>query len=374
MNDVMGIINLIESEDSLNGLTRHRPISAVPFASRYRLIDFVLSNMVNSGMKNIAILTQNKHRALIDHLRSGKEWDLDRKRDGLFIFPPDNIRCESGADKKGNLQNFYNNLDYIHKSRQKYVLVSCSNIVCNIDYRRALDYHLKSNADITLLYKEVKDDNRRDFSDSTRVTVADDGRVIDMEVKPGKINSNKVSLDMYIMEKSILIDLIDACFSRGYYDLVKDGFVKNISMLRVFAYPYQGYCARINTVESYYRNSMDLLKPEVWNKLFFKPGPIYTKIKDGAPAKYTDGSRVKNCLVANGCVVEGIVENSILFRGVKIRKGAYVKDSIIMQKTEIGENAVIKNVISDKEVFISAGKQLTGDKNYPVLIEKKSII
>lgn len=179
---------------------------------------------------------------------------------------------------------------------------------------------------------------------------------------------------MYIMEKALLIDLIEACFSGGCNDLIRDGLLKNIGMLRVYGYRFVDYCARINSVESYYRHSMQLLKYQVWKQLFFHPGQIYSKVKDAAPAKYLPGCRVKNSLVANGCVIEGTVENSILFNNVKVRKGAYVKDSIIMQQTEIAENAVLKNVITDKEVCVSAETQLLGNKNYPVLIDKQATV
>lgn len=371
MKDVMGIINLNEREDLLQGITRHRPVATVPFGGRYRIIDFVLSNMVNSGIRNIGILTQNKHRSLFDHLRSGKEWDLDRKRDGLFIFPPDNIQYPLEV-YKGDLLYFYNNLNYINKSKQKYVLITGSNIICNIDYRPVFNFHKNMQADITLIYKEV-DSNINDFYNSTMINTIDNGRVIDMEVNPVNPKSNKLCLNMYILEKSLLVDLIDTCVSRGHYDLVK-GFIKNISMLNICAYPHNGYMARSNSLISYYKHNMDLLNPEIWQELFFKPERVYTKVKDESPAKYTKSSKVVNSLVANGCVIEGTVENSILFRGVKVRKGAYVKNCIIMQMSEIEQDVLVENIITDKEVVITAGKQLRGDKNFPVVIEKKIVV
>ncbi|MEG6615654.1 glucose-1-phosphate adenylyltransferase subunit GlgD [Peptococcaceae bacterium 1198_IL3148] len=372
MKDVMGIININENEDRLLGITRHRPVATIPFGGRYRIIDFTLSNMVNSGIRNIGILTHNKHRSLFDHLRSGKEWDLNRKRDGLFIFPPDNLQYPMDVFK-GVLQYFYNNLNYINKSRQKYVLISGSNVICNIDLTAAFNYHKETKADITAIYSE-SGFTSHNLKDSTIINTLDNGRILDMEVNPTKIKSNRVALGLYILEKALLVDLIDACVSRGYYDLIKDGFIKNISMLNIYGYPHHGYTAKINSLVNYYRHSMDLLNPDIWQELFFKPGLIYTKVKDETPARYKRNSNVNNSIIANGCIIEGTVINSILFRGVKVHKGAVVKDSIIMQMSEIERNALVEYVITDKEVLITSGKQIRGDQNFPFLIEKKIVV
>lgn len=365
------IITLNECEELLPGITRHRPVATIPFGGRYRIIDFVLSSMVNSGIRNIGIITQHKHHSLFDHLRSGKEWDLDRKQDGLFIFPPDNVKYPDMY--KGNLQYLYNNLNYLNRSRQKYVLLSGCGVICNIDYRQAFNYHQEMNADVTVLYKEV-DLNNFDYQKCTIINSILNGRILDMEVNPVRPKSNKVSMDMYILEKELLIELIDACISRGYYDAIKDGLIKNISMLHVCGYHEKSYAAKINTLASYYRHSLELLKPEIWQKLFFKPGLIYTKIKDEPPAKYLNGCRVANSLVANGCIIGGNVENSVLFRGVRVHPGAQVKNSIIIQESIIEDGAVVENVITDKEVVISAGKQLIGDTTLPIYIGKNVVI
>jgi glucose-1-phosphate adenylyltransferase len=372
MKDVMGIININEREDMLLGVTRHRPVATVPFGGRYRIIDFNLSNMVNSGIRNIGILTHNKHRSLFDHLRSGKDWDLDRRQDGLFIFPPDNLHYPMDV-YKGDLQYFYNNLNYINKSRQKYVLISGSNVICNIDLTAAFEFHKEMKADITVIYSKsgLKND---ELKNCTTINSIDNGRILDMKVDPAKTNGDKVVLDMYILEKSLLTDLIDACVSRGYYDLVKDGFIKNISMLNICGYPHRGYTAKINSLVNYYRHSMELLNPKVSHELFFEPGLIYTKVKDETPARYKTNCCVTNSLIANGCIIEGTVTNSILFRGVKVHKGAVVKDSVLMQMTEVEQDALLENVVTDKEVLITRGKQLRGDKNFPILIEKKIVV
>lgn len=367
----MGIINLNEGQDLLKELTKGRPLAAIPFGGRYRLVDFMLSNMVNSGMQNVGILVHDKYRALMDHLRSGKDWDLARKRDGLFILPPNQNPCSAGGCR-GNIENFYNNLDYIESSRQEYMLIAGGHIVCNLNYRKVFKFHQDTGADITVLYKE--DDLEEDVSQYAILDCQPDGRIVDIGVISQKTTSRKVSMEMYIIKKNLLVELVKNCHTRGGWDFVKDILIKNVNKLKMFGFPYKGYIARIDSIKNYYRHNMELLKPEKWEELFFRSGLVYTKVKDEAPVKYKENARAFNTMVANGCIIEGRVENSILFRGVKVHKGAYIKDSIIMQKCEIAENAIIENVICDKNVCITKGKWLKGETNYPLVVEKGTII
>lgn len=371
MKDVMGIINLMENEDYLKELSYHRPVAAVPFGGRYRMIDFVLSNMVNSGIRNVGILVQHKYRALMDHLGRGKEWDLDRKRDGLFFLPPGQYNNQ--GIYQWDLRHFYNHLDYINYSRHKYVLLSGVNMLCNINYQEVFKFHRAMNADITIIYKNMEEElvypTQCHFVDTV-----EDGRIIGIEISPAKITSNKMSMEMSIMKKSLLVDLINNCYSRGECDLIRDGFIKNLHRLRVFGFPFHGYLATVDSVPSYYKHNMDLLRPEIWRTLFYDQGKIFTKTKDGPPTKYNEEAKVSNALVANDCIIDGIVENSVLFRGVKVGKGAHIKDSIIMQKCEIQENALIEHVIADKEVIITKGKHLKGEEHYPLVIKKRTVI
>lgn len=371
MKEVMGIINLMENEDFLKEITDHRPVAAVPFGGRYRLIDFVLSNMVNSGIRNIGLIVQHRYRALMDHLGRGKDWDLDRKRDGLFFLPPPQNYYYSC--NRWDLRHLQTHLDYINYSRQKYILVAGSNMLCNIDYRDAFKFHLAMNADITVIYKDMEN-SIENLSQYQLIQTAEDGRVIEIEIRPERVKSTKVSMEMFLIKKSLLLDIVDQCYSKGECDFIRDVLIKNLNRLRIYGYPYLGYLANIDSVQNYYNYSMDLLKPEVWQKLFFDPGLIYTKPKDGAPTKYSDDCLVKNALIANDCIIEGVVENSIIFRGVKIHKGAHVKDSIIMQVCEVMENAVLENVIADKEVIITKNRHLKGEENFPLVIKKKTVI
>ncbi|VBB05022.1 nucleotide-diphospho-sugar transferases [Lucifera butyrica] len=372
MKDVMGIINLNENEMYMEKLTLHRPLAAMPFAGRYRLIDFALSNMVNAGIRNVGILVQDKYRALMDHLRSGKEWDLDRKWEGLYILPPfqNSLAMQS---VKGEMGNFYSNLDYIRNSRQKYVLVTGTAMVCNIDFNRVLAFHQQQDADITLVYKEWESPEE-DCRLCNVIKTDGTGRVTDMQINPATSRQTKSCLEMYLMQRDLLIELIESCASRGEHSMVQDGIMRNIGRLKIYGYAFQGYLARIHSTQDYYRHSMNLLAPEVWRDLFLRSGIIYTKVKDGAPTQYKESSRVVNSLVASSCIIEGQVENSILFRGVKVHRGAYIKDCIIMQKSEICENAVVENVICDKDVHITGGKNLKGEKSYPFVIAKGTVI
>lgn len=371
MKNVLGLINLHENEEFLKEVTRHRSLAAVPFAGRYRLIDFILSNMVNSGIYNVGILVPNKYRSLMDHLRSGKEWDLARKRDGLFILPPTHAHYAMGI-YKGDMQHFYNHLDYIKRSAQQYVLIAGSHMVCNMNFCPAFQFHLEQQADITVIYKPEAE-CAGDFPRATAVRL-DGSRIVDMEVNPGKTTCSDISLEMYIMSKERLIEIVENCVSRGEFDFVKDGIIKNIGRLKISGFPHRQYVAKINSIQSYFKHNMNLLNPQVWQELFAKSDPIYTKVKDEAPTNYRQTAQVANSLIANGCIIEGRVENSIIFRGVRVHKGAYIKDSIIMQKSEIGEDAMLDSVICDKDVHITAGRSLKGDRNYLLVIEKGMVI
>jgi len=370
--EMMGIINLSESDDYLGNLTDERPFAAVPFAGRYRMIDFTLSNMVNSGVTNVGIFIQHKYRSLMDHLRSGKEWDLARKRGGLFFLPPAYSRFPLQIHR-GDVDNFYTNLDYISKSPQKYILVSGANILTNLDYREALAAHQGKKADITILYANIQNP-KQDCRGSYILETDHEERINNLVEYAGQESSQKMCIEMFIMDKKMLLQLVNNCIAYGDYDFIKHCIIKNCNKLKIYGYCHQGYVARIASLQSYFQHSMSLLKPEIWKELFFKSGLIYTKVKDEPPAKYTHRAEVTNSLVASGCHIAGKVENSILFRGVKVQEGAWIKNSIIMQKGEIGSQVILENVICDKDVHISDGKHLKGEENYPLVIKKGWVI
>ncbi|MGF7047019.1 glucose-1-phosphate adenylyltransferase [Paenibacillus sp. DS2015] len=369
MKNVMGIINMIDEPNHLEELTNHRNIASVPFAGRYRLIDFVLSNMVNSGITNVGIFAQTKYRAMMDHLGSGKEWDLDRKRSGLFILPPVNEGQDSDACQ-GDLHAFNAHRDYLNRSSQEYVLISRGYLVCNIDFNALCDYHEDKGSDITFMYKEMEESD----SVSTRLITDDQDRMISIEQRDGSSHRDKVSMEIFFLKKSLLLDLIETSLAEDQHHLVEDAILKNIEHLNIYGYRYEGYLGIINTLQSYYKHSMNLLDPTVWKQLFFQPGLIYTKIKDEPPTRYQPSSHTNNSLVANGCIIEGTVENSILFRGVKVHRGSHVKNSIVMQNGIIHENALVEHAILDKDVVVNAERTVIGHDLAPFMVVKKDVI
>lgn len=371
MQSMMGIISGTKSEELLEDITLHRCMAAVPFGGRYRLIDFILSNMVNSGITNVAVITSHNYRALMDHLGSGKEWGLDRKSEGLIILPsasPSIFRRALCFD----LKDLYANFDYLEKSKQKYVVLSGNNMVCNINFKEVLDFHLHKGAHISIVCKEENHANA-EHQDFVFFELEDDKRVSYIKKTPNKVGNSNVSMEMMIIEKELLKELIRVALVSGKWDIM-DIITENIGEIKVYAYHFNGYLGKIDSIRSYYEHNMDLLNTEISGELFFANGPIYTKIKDGPPARYSSSSNVNNCLVASGCSIDGSVENSILFRGVSIGNGASVKDCIIMQKSTVEDDVMLQNVILDKEVIIRKGTVLKGKDSKPIIIGKKNII
>ena len=372
MLDYMGIINLNEREDNIKGLTGHRPLAAVPIAGRYRMIDFALSNLVNAGVQNISIFTQNKYRSLLDHLGTGKAWDLDRKNDGLFIMNPMYDYYNLGI-YRGDIENFKCHMDYLNFSKQNNVIITPSNMICNLDYQEAIKHHNETGADITIIYKKA-DNCTVDYQYCNTLEMDEYGRVERIDINFGNESECNISMEMYIMKKSLFLDIVNSCVSTGYCDYFREAVYKYLHKLKIFGYGFEGYLACINSTYSYYKTSMQLLDMDISRELFFKNGLIYTKAKDEPPTKYKENARVINSLVANGCTIDGQVENSILFRSVKIKKGAVVKDSIIMQNCSIEEDSEVANSILDKSVRVTKGKQITGYADNPEVIKKKAVI
>ena len=373
MRDAMGIIYTGDSNVNLQELTVHRSIAALPFAGRYRVVDFTLSNMINSGVINVGIITQNNYHSLMDHLDSGKMWDLDRKNGGLFILPP-YVSNENTGWYRGEIEAFHSNMSYIRRSSQKYVVISGSNMVCSLTFQDALDFHKENAADITVIYKKDEGELAKEFSKHTLIKTDDNNRIWDIEVEPTSPESDKVSMEMYIIEKRVFEHLVEESFARGKYDFKKDILIQNLSRLKIMGFEYNGYLAKIDSIHSYFKNNMELLEFNNFQDLFEKSGPVYTKVKDEVPARYGKNSTAINSLVADGCIIDGTVENCIIFRGVKIGKGSHVKNSIIMQDTEIYDKVELEHVILDKNVIIRNGKRLIGQDNFPVVIRKYSVV
>ncbi|MDR2005680.1 MAG: glucose-1-phosphate adenylyltransferase subunit GlgD [Acidaminococcales bacterium] len=369
MNNVMGLINLHENTVKLDALTQTRPLAAVPFGSKYRMIDFALSNMVNSGVHNVGILIPEHSGALIQHLRAGKDWDLDRKHEGLFLLIPTPRTPLAGT---GDVDYYSQHLDYLLDAKQEYVILSASQFLCNLNYGLALEYHQKSKADATLIYRRLGSNETRP-SDAVMLSLDDDRFITDMEIAPPQSKSRNLYMSMAITGRKLLIDVITNAMSRGGGDYVRQ-LQANLKNLRLNAWEFTGYTANISDVREYYRHHMALLNQAVWRDLFFRNGHIYTKVKDSVPTKYLSEAKVENSILANSCQINGSVKNSVLFRSVHVAKGAVVKNSIIMQYSYIGSGARLENAICDKDVEITPGRSLKGDPLYPLVIKKGTVV
>ena len=370
-NDTMGII--LTSDDKIPPITDIRANSALPIAGRYRIIDFVLSNMANAGITNIGVATASNYSSLMDHIKSGKPWDLDRKNSGLNILPP-SVEKMGGSSIRGNIDMLAGIREYIRRSRQTYVVLSLGNNIYNMDLSAAVDYHINNQADITAVYKDFTGAEESLLSHYTLFDIDDEKHITDIEVQPYYPKTAYAGMDLYIMEKALLESIVDVCSARGDVDFVKDAVIKKMSGMRIFAYEHKGYCGKIDSIHSYYSNNMNFLNADIRRELFNPENPIYTKTKDQSPTHYGSEAVVSNCFISDGCVIEGTVENSVLSRGVKIAKGSVVRNSIIMQDSVIEEGVELDHVVFDKEVHITHGRKLIGQASYPLAIAKETKI
>lgn len=369
MINAMGLILSGGKNDRLKELSTIRSVAAIPVGGKYRAIDFTLSNMVNSGVKNIGIPTQYSFRSLMDHLGSGKEWDLDRRTDGLFIFPPYLSGDDSGW-YRGTADAMYNNLTFLKRSNEEYAIITHGNCVFKMNFEEMIEYHKAKEADITIAYRVMDDFSKEDLSLLGLLSIDETGKVNDMQEKPQNPWTNTCSMGIYILKRELLIYLLEESAARGNYDFVKDILIRHMGMLKIFAYKFNGYWRNLSTIQLYYKCNMELLNPEIRQELFIEGGKVYTKVKDETPAKYNEEADVTNSIIADGCIIEGTVQNSVLFRGVTVKRGAVIKDSIVMQGTTLEENSSIQNTILDKNVIITSGKNIKGDLNWPIIVGK----
>ncbi len=373
LNNAFGLIYTGESNMLLRELTYSRSIGAVPFAGRYRCIDFVLSDLVNSGVTNVGVIAQKNYHSLMDHLGPGKEWDLNRKRDGLFILPPFVTRENTGI-YRGTVDAYRSVMGYIRRSTQRYVILSGSHTVFNTTFTEMIARHIDTGADITIMCSREEESAEAEGYEDLRLTMDAAGRVSDLEINPYHLKTPYCSCDVYLMEKTLLEYLIEEAAAHANTDFIRDVLVKKINTLKMYGWVYDGLVARMNSLGAYFTHNMDVLKQDVRDDLFNSAHPIYTKIKDEVPAVYGSAADVKNSLVADGCVIEGEVENCVLFRGVQVAEGAKLSNCIVMQGSEVQEGCELDHVVLDKGVTVRRGRKLFGYDSFPVIIRKGSTV
>ena len=370
--EALGIIFPNSYDSLVPELVTERLMASIPFASRYRMCDFMISSMVHCGIDNISILVRKNYHSLMDHLGSGREWDLTRKNGGLNIVPP--YAQKQVKVYEGRIEALESIRGYLKKQTEKYVIMTDSNIAVNFDFNDLLHAHIESGADATVVYRkqEIPKPLIKQSTEALDLYYAlgvNGDHVSKIYINPTEKGEMNFCLNIYVVERELLIRMIDDAFVHGYTSFVRDILERQIEHLDVRGYCYDGYVAEIHDMKSYFEENMKLLKEENLNALF-SGNQIYTKIRDDIPTRYINGSKAQNVMVADGCVIEGDVENSILFRGVHIGKGAKVKNCVLMQDTIVEDNASVEYVITDKDVTITEGKSLTGNDSFQVFVAK----
>ncbi|MBR6768446.1 MAG: glucose-1-phosphate adenylyltransferase subunit GlgD [Clostridia bacterium] len=372
-----GIIFSNLHDMSIADLTRKRTMASVPFGCRYRLIDFALSNMVNSGISDINVITHNNYRSLMDHLGSGKDWDLARRTGGLKVLPPFITAYSNDASAlyTSRLEALKSIQGVVAGITADTVVLSDCDAICNIDLRKLIEYHNAEDADVTYAVKTVP--LTAATSEHYNIVSSDEnGNITDIIAHKKGVEGNfDVSINIWVFKRQYLqSSLLDAA-AHGYTSFTHDIIGRSLTKQTFKAYRYDGFYANITSMADYYAINMSLLDPKNREALFkIKERPIYTKVRNSAPTKYVDGATVKNSLIADGCVIEGTVENSILFRGVRVGKNAVVKNAILFQDTQILSGAFVNCVIADKNVVVRNDVMLSGHPTMPLYIEKSKMI
>ncbi|MCI9102956.1 MAG: glucose-1-phosphate adenylyltransferase subunit GlgD [Lachnospiraceae bacterium] len=374
--NALGIIFPNSYDSLVPELVTERSMASIPFAGRYRMVDFCLSSMVNCGIDNISLIVRKNYHSLMDHLGSGREWDLTRKNGGLNIVPPFAEKSVKVYD--GRVEALASILTFLKSQREKYVVMSDTNIAVNFDFNAFIDAHIASGADVTMVYAQQEIPEAllqvpTESRDMYYTLDLEEDRVRRIRINSKDTGVKNLGLNIFVLERKLLIDQISTAYIHGYIYFERDVLAHKLDKLDVRAYKYEGYYARISNMKSYFDENMKLLDDENLDGLF-GGNPIYTKIRDDNPTRYIAGASAKNTMTADGCVIEGEVENCILFRGVRIGKGAKVKNCVLMQDTVVEEGANIEYVITDKKVTITAGKEVKGSDSYQVFVAKNKVV
>lgn len=354
----IGIVLAGGNNYRMKALTTNRAIAAMPIAGTYRAIDFALTSMANSHIQRVGVLMQYNTRSLNEHLSSSKWWDFGRKQGGLFVYTP-TITQENSNWYRGTIDSMYQNIQFLKESHEPYVIITSGDGIYRLDFNKVLDYHIQKRADITVVSTHVQA-----WEDSSRfgqIITDEDGRIVSFEEKPVVDLSSEVNCGIYVIRRRLLIELLESCMEEDRYDFVKDVIVRYRNLKRIYAYHMDTYWSNISSITSYFRTNMDFLKPEV-RKFFFKDDEgVLTKVNDFPPAKYNPGCRVRNSLVASGSIINGNVEDSVVFKGSFIGSNCTIRNSIILNDVYIGDNTVIENCIVESHNTIYANSAYSGD-------------
>lgn len=366
----IGIILAGGNSSKMRELSAKRAIAAMPVVGSYRSIDFALSNMSNSKIQNVAVFTQYNSRSLNEHLSSSKWWDFGRKQGGLYVFNP-TITPKNSYWYKGTADALYQNMGFLRDSHEPYVVIASGDGIYKLDYNKVLEEHIKSNADITVVVKEINPMEDDPTRYGVVVKMDEKNRILDFEEKPLVATTNLVSIGVYVIRRRQLLELLETCAAEERMDFVKDIIVRYKSIKNVHAYKMDSYWRNISTVESYYRANMDFLNSDI-RDYFFKQYPdVYSKVDDLPPAKYNYGCEVKNSLISSGCIINGRVENSVIFKKVFVGNNCVIKNSIVLNDVHIGDNCYIENcIIESKDTLRANTTHIGEDGNIKVVVEK----
>ena len=348
-------------------LVSRRAVAAMPVAGSYRSIDFSLSNMTNSHIQKVAVLTQDNARSLNEHLSSSKWWDFGRKQGGLYVFTP--TRTAENSDwYRGTADSIAQNIEFLKDSHEPYVVIASGDCVYKMDYNKVLEYHIEKKADVTVVCKDVSEDvNVERFG---CIKTDEDNRITEFEEKPVKALSHTISCGIYVVRRRQLIEMIEKAAGENRYDFVSDIIIRYKDLKRMYAYRTPDYWKNISTIQDYYDTNMDFLKPDIRNYFFRQYPEIYSKIDDFPPAKYNVGVTVKNSLVSSGSIINGTVENSVIFKKVFVGNNCVIRNSIILNDVYIGDNTVIENCIVEARDTIRAGSVYKGEDGIKIVVEK----
>ncbi|MDD6789308.1 MAG: glucose-1-phosphate adenylyltransferase subunit GlgD [Lachnospira sp.] len=366
----IGIILAGGNNRRMRELTEKRAVAAMPIAGSYRAIDFALSNMTNSGIGKVAVITQYNAKSLTRHLSSSKWWNFGRKQGGLFVFTPA-ITAESNNWYRGTADSLYQNIDFLKHSHEPYVIIASGDGVYKLDYNKVLEYHVEKRADITIVVKDMKD--RSEINRFGLVSMTDDNRVTNIDEKPLETNLSMVSTGVYVIRRRMLIELLEKAAEEDRHEFVRDILVRYKNLKKIYAYELKDYWANISTVNAYYKTNMDFLKKDVRDYFFHQYPDVYSKVEDLPPAKYNFGAHVKNSLISSGCIVNGTIENSVLFKKVYVGNNAVIKNSIILNNAYIGDNAYIENCIVESNSTIKAESKFIGEHEVQIVREDNPI-